>query len=205
MVRRIGITGGMGSGKSTALKFLGSLGALVLDADSLARDVVNIPSVRTSVEALLGADVYTSEGVFDRAKVRERVFSDPSLRRGLESITHPAIAALFAEQVARVEAVCPTAWVFYEASLLVETGRTGEFDAIVLVTAPPDVRVQRLEAGRGVPRESALAVMAAQSTDEEKRLHATFVLENGGTPEALESALWVLLKSLREKFSATPT
>ncbi|MCA2959582.1 MAG: dephospho-CoA kinase [Silvanigrellales bacterium] len=205
MVRRIGITGGMGSGKSTALKFLGSLGALVLDADSLARDVVNIPSVRTSVEALLGADVYTSEGVFDRAKVRERVFSDPALRRGLESITHPAIAALFAEQVARVEAVCPTAWVFYEASLLVETGRTGEFDAIVLVTAPPDVRVQRLEAGRGVPRESALAAMAAQSTDEEKRLHATFVLENGGTPEALESALWVLLKSLREKFSATPT
>ena len=205
MVRRIGITGGMGSGKSTALKFLGSLGALVLDADSLARDVVNIPRVRAAVEALLGKDVYTSEGVFDRVKVKGRVFSDPSLRRGLEAITHPAIAALFAEQVARVEAVCPTAWVFYEASLLVETGRTGGFDAIVLVTAPPDVRVERLAVVRGVSRESALAVMAAQSTDEEKRAYATFVLENGGTPAALESALWVLLKSLREKFSATPT
>lgn len=205
MVRRIGITGGMGSGKSTAMKFLGSLGALVLDADFLARDVVNIPHVRAAVGALLGRDVYTPEGVFDRAKVRERVFADPSLRRGLESITHPAIASLFAEQVARVETVCPTAWVFYEASLLVETGRTGEFDAIVLVTAPPEVRVERLAAGRGMSRESALAVMAAQSSDEEKRAYATFVLENGGTPEALESALWVLLKSLREKFSAAPT
>lgn len=205
MVKRIGITGGIGSGKSTVLKFLGTLGAIVLDADSLARDVVHVPSVRQAIESLLGTDAYTADGVLDRAKVRAKVFADPAARVGLEAITHPAIAALFQERTAQVAAVCPTAWVFYEASLLVEAGRTKEFDAIVLVTAPQEVKLARLAARSGLSREAALAVMAAQSTDEEKSAHATFVVENAGSPEALEETLWELLKSLREKFSASPT
>lgn len=205
MVRRVGITGGIGSGKSTALKFFGSLGAVVLDADALAREVVHQPLVRKSIETLLGSDAYTPAGVFDRARVREIVFQNPSLRVGLESITHPAIAQLFSERTAFVASICPSAWVFYEASLLVETGRTKEFDAIVLVTAPQESRVKRLEARSGLTREAALKIMAAQSADEEKLAHATFVVQNDGSQEALENALWELWKSLREKFAATPT
>ena len=204
MVRRVGITGGIGSGKSTVLSLLGSAGAVVLDADALARKVVTFSTVRQSIVQLLGPAAYAQDGRFDRAAVRELVFVDPDLRTRLEAITHPAIASLFEQHILSLGALCPTAWVFYEASLLVEADRTGDFDAIVLVTAPVDTRLARVAARSGLDRPQALAIMAAQASDDVKRTRATVVVENDGSRGELEAKTWGLLQNLRAKFSAPP-
>jgi len=204
MVQRIGITGGIGSGKSTVLSLLGSVGAFVLDADALARKVVTLPEITHSILSLLGPSAYAADGKFDRSAVRAMVFAHPSRRAELEAITHPAIASLFETHTAGLDAICPTAWVFYEASLLVETKRTADFDAIVLVTAPVETRLARVALRSGLGRDQALSIMAAQASDDVKRAHANFMVNNDGSLEEIEAQVWALLRYLKAKFSAPP-
>lgn len=180
---RVGLTGGIASGKSTVSAILADLGAVIIDADRLAREVVarGTPGLARVVEAF-GPEVLTADGEMDRAKVGEIVFADPERRRVLEGIIHPLVRARSAELE---EAASPDAVVVHDIPLLVETGQPGLFDAVVVVDAPEDLQVARMVQHRGWSEEEARRRIAAQASREERRAAATYLIENAGTREDL--------------------
>jgi dephospho-CoA kinase len=178
-VLRVGLTGGIGSGKSTLARLLAERGALVLDADAIAREVVEPdgPAFAPVVERF-GRGVVGADGRLDRAALASVVFADPEAREALNAITHPLIGEVIA---ARVAAAPAGGVVVFDVPLLVEhwvdKGETNRpYDVVVVVEAPRDLRLQRLE-GRGVARADAEARMAVQATDEQRR---EFALAHGG-------------------------
>lgn len=182
----VGLTGGIGSGKSTVARMLAARGAVVLDADELARRAVE-PGTQgyAKVVELFGAQVVGEDGRLDREAMAKRVFAEPDLRRALESITHPEV---FREVAAAAEAYRGTDTVLvFDAPLIVETGFASACDVVVLVTGSTDTQVARLMADRGMSDDSARARIAAQAPTEEKRLVADFVIDNDGTLEELEA------------------
>ena len=174
---RIGLTGGIGSGKSTVAALLAERGARVVDADRIAREVVEpgTPGL-AAVVAEFGTGVLTPDGALDRAGLAAIVFGDPAARSRLDGIVHPRVRARAAELVAAAPA---DAVVVQDVPLLVETGQAGSFDLVLVVEAEPDVRVQRL-VGRGLSAEDTRARMASQATDEQRRAVADVVLRNDG-------------------------
>jgi dephospho-CoA kinase len=195
---RIAVTGGIGSGKSAVTSRLAELGAVVVDADALAREVVEpgTPGLAAVVEEF-GADVLRPDGSLDRAALAALVFSDPERRAALEAIVHPLVGRRSQELL---DAAPPEAVVVYDVPLLAESahlGRVEGFDAVVVVEAPVETRVQRLVA-RGLAEDDARARIAAQATDAERRAIADHVLDNSGGLEALDAAvdrLWAALTS----------
>ena len=188
---QIGLTGGIGSGKSTAAGRFAELGALVIDADALAREVVE-PGTEglAAVVAEFGEQVLDGAGRLDRPALARVVFGDDAARRRLNAILHPRIRARAAELIA---AAPPGTVVVQDVPLLVETGQSGRYDLVVVVEAPDELRVRRLGRDRGMPAEEVRARMAAQATDEQRRAAADVVLVNDGTPEDLRAkvdALW---------------
>ena len=188
---QIGLTGGIGSGKSTAAGRFGELGALVIDADALAREVVE-PGTEglAAVVAEFGEQVLDGAGRLDRPALARVVFGDDAARGRLNAILHPRIRARAAELIA---AAPPGTVVVQDVPLLVETGQSGPYDLVVVVEAPDELRVRRLGRDRGMPAEQVRARMAAQATDEQRRAAADVVLVNDGTPEDLRAkvdALW---------------
>lgn len=180
---RVGLTGGIASGKSTVSAILRELGAVVIDADQLARDVVapGSPGLERVV-AEFGEDVLTPEGAMDRARVGAIVFADPERLRALEAILHPLIS----ERSAELEASAPPgAVVVHDIPLLAESGQADTFDAVLVVDAPEETQVERMVRDRGWTEEQALARMAAQATRDQRRAVATYVIENTGTFEDL--------------------
>jgi dephospho-CoA kinase len=190
-VLRIGLTGGTGAGKSTVAGRLAELGALVVDADVLAREVVAPGSPGLAeVAAEFGDGVLTADGALDRAALAGLVFADPGRRQALERITHPRIAARTAELLADAPA---DAVVVHDVPLLVEKRMGPGYHLVVVVDAPEDVRVGRLVASRGMTEDDARARVRAQATDDERRAAADVWLDNSGEPGAvLEAvdALW---------------
>ena len=182
---RVALTGGIASGKSTVSALLRDLGAVVIDADQLARDVVapGTSGLAEVVEAF-GDGVLAPDGSLDRPAVAKIVFADESARRTLEGIIHPRV---FEESV-RLESEAPAdAVVVHDIPLLAESGRADGFDAVLVVDAPRETQVERMVRDRGWTREDAESRIAAQA-DREKRLAiATHVIENDGTREDLEA------------------
>jgi dephospho-CoA kinase len=183
-VLRIGLTGGIGSGKSTVAGLLAARGARVIDADRIAREVVEpgTPGLDAVVGAF-GAEVLTAEGALDRPALAAVVFADPQARRRLDGIVHPLVRSRAAELVA---AAPPEAVVVQDVPLLVETGQAASYDLVLVVQADPATRVRRL-VGRGLSEDDARARIAAQATDEQRRAVADVVLDNSGTVEELEA------------------
>jgi dephospho-CoA kinase len=181
-VLRIGLTGGIGSGKSTVARLLAERGAAVIDADVLAREVVapGTPGLAAVVEAF-GAGVLTPDGALDRPALAAVVFGDSDARARLDGIVHPLGRARAAESMA---ALPQDAVVVQDIPLLVETGQAGSFDLVLVVEADREVRVARLVA-RGLAEADARARIAAQATDEQRRAVADVVLANSGAPEEL--------------------
>jgi dephospho-CoA kinase len=181
-VLRIGLTGGIGSGKSTVSRLLGEHGAVIVDADAIAREVVapGTPGLAAIVEAF-GAAVLAADGSLDRPRLAAVVFADPEARGTLDGIVHPLVRARARELEA---AAPPGAVVVHDVPLLVETGQGSAYDVVVVVEADPDMRVARL-VERGLTAEDARARIAVQATDEERRAIADVVLDNSGTPEEL--------------------
>ncbi|MFH5822778.1 dephospho-CoA kinase [Georgenia sp. AZ-5] len=180
---KIGLTGGIGAGKSTAARELARLGAVVIDADRIARDVVEpgTPGL-AAVVAAFGPGILRADGSLDRAALGRLVFADPDARRRLGEITHPLVG----RESARREAAAPQeAIVVHDVPLIVENGLAGRYNLVVVVGADEDVRVGRLVRDRGMTREEALARVRAQATDEQRRAVADVWLDNSGTPEEL--------------------
>lgn len=180
---RIGLTGGIGSGKSTVAARLAEHGAVVADADRLAREVVlpGEPALAEIAERF-GPEVLAADGSLDRAALGAVVFAGDEARRDLEAITHPRIA----ERTAAVAATVPPDGVFvHDVPLLVELGMGGAYDLVLVVLAATETRVARLVADRGMSEEDARARIAAQATDAERRAVADVVLDNDGTADQL--------------------
>jgi len=192
---RVGLTGGIASGKSTVSSFLRELGAVVIDADQLAREVVapGTDGLRQVVEAF-GPEVLTADGQMDRPKVGSIVFADPQKRQLLEGIIWPLVGA---RTVELVDAAGPDALVVHDIPLLVETGQASLYDAVIVVDVPTEVQVERMVRDRGMTEEDALARIGAQATREQRLAVATYVIENTGTLEDLRQCVTEVFKQLR--------
>jgi dephospho-CoA kinase len=182
-MHRIGLTGGIGAGKSTVARLLAAHGAVVVDADALAREVVaaGTPGLQQVVDAF-GDGVLREDGSLDREALGRIVFNDPDRRRELEQITHPLIGRRTQELF---EQAGPDDVIVHDVPLLVELGMAPLYDAVVVVEAPDDVRLTRLE-GRGLPREQALERIRTQADPEQRRAAATVVVDNTGDEAALQ-------------------
>ncbi|KQP66799.1 MULTISPECIES: dephospho-CoA kinase [unclassified Nocardioides] len=182
---RVGLTGGVASGKSTVSGLLRELGAVVIDADQLAREVVErgTPGLARVVEEF-GEGVLTPEGDLDRPAMGRLVFGDEQARRRLEAIVHPLVFERYAEAEA---AAGPDDLVVHDIPLLVESGRAGDFDAVVVVDAPRELQLERMVGDRGWTREDAESRIAAQATREQRRAVATYVVDNTGSLEDLRA------------------
>ena len=192
---RVGLTGGIASGKSTVSAILSELGAVVIDADRLAREVVakGTPGLQRVVEAF-GPEILTEDGEMDRAAVGRIVFEDEQQRKLLESIVHPLVF----ERYAALEAAAPSdGIVVHDIPLLAESGRVADFDAVIVVDAPHETQVDRLLRDRAMSREDAEARIAAQATREQRRAIATYVIENTGTREDLRQRVTEVFGQLR--------
>jgi len=180
---RVGLTGGVAAGKSSVSTMLGELGAIVVDADLLARQVVarGTPGL-AAVVAAFGPDVVGADGALDRARLGSIVFADPSRRAALEAIVHPLVRARAAE----IEGAAPTgALVVHDIPLLVETGQAGDFDAVLVVDVPEELQLRRAMEERGWSEDEARARMSAQASRAERLAAATYVVDNSGTLEDL--------------------
>lgn len=178
----VGLTGGIGSGKTTVAGLLAERGATVVDVDVLAREAVarGTPAFREIVDRF-GQAVVTPAGELDRAALADVVFADAERRRSLEEITHPSIAARLEERLTELNAgVEGDPLVILDHPLLVETGAHRRCDAVVVVTAPEEVRVDRLVRRRGMRAADVRARMASQTSDAVRRAVATHVIDNGG-------------------------
>jgi dephospho-CoA kinase len=191
---RVGLTGGVASGKSTVSAILAELGAVVIDADKLAREVVErgTPGL-DQVVAAFGPEILTAEGDMDRARVGALVFNDEAKRRTLEGIVHPLVFERYAE----LEASAPEdGIVVHDIPLLAESGRAEGFDAVIVVEAPAAVQVERMLRDRGWTREDAESRIAAQATPEQRRAIATYLIDNTGTPEDLRHRVTEVFEEL---------
>jgi len=184
---KVGLTGGIGSGKSTVSARLAEHGAVVIDADLLAREVVaaGTPGL-AEIVTVFGPDVVGPDGELDRAEMGRRVFGDDQARARLEQIIHPRVRARAAE----IEAAAgDDAIVVHDIPLLVETGQAGSFDVVLVVDAPPAVQVQRLVEHRAMSEEEARSRIAAQAGREQRLAAADHVLSNDGSLAQLQAAV----------------
>jgi len=196
---RVGLTGGVASGKSTVSALLTELGAVVIDADLLAREVVaaGTEGLAEVVEAF-GPQVLTADGELDRPAVGVIVFADEKKRRMLEAVIHPRVR----ERGRQLEADAPPgSIVVHDIPLLVETGQPSHFDAVLVVDVPVEVQVQRMTDLRGLSREEAEARIAAQATREQRLAAATHVIDNTGTLDELRARVAKVYDELRARAS----
>ena len=192
----LGLTGGIGSGKSTVAKLIADLGIPVLDADLLAREVVEPGQPALAEVAATWPQVIGPDGKIARGKLADIVFADPAQRLRLEAIMHPRIQALsdqrFAELAAKGHALA-----FYEASLLVESGRYQDFDGLVVVTASPETQLERVLARGGLSAEKAQARIDAQLPLLAKVRVATHLVDNDGDLGATKQQVERLVATLK--------
>ena len=192
---RVGLTGGIASGKSLVAAELAARGAIIIDADVLAREVVEPGTAAlAAIVERFGPQVIL-DGQLNRARLAEIVFADPLARRDLELIVHPAVRARAAELE---RAAGSAAVVVHVIPLLVETGQQQEFDFVVTADVDQETQIQRLMARNGFSRAEAEARIAAQASREDRKIAADVVLDNTGSVAQLRdqvSALWAVLTS----------
>jgi dephospho-CoA kinase len=195
MTLRVGLTGGVASGKSTVSAILDELGAVVVDADLLAREVVapGTDGLAEVVEAF-GTDVLGPDGALDRPSLGAVVFADERRRRVLEAIIHPRVRARGAELEA---AAGREAVVVHDIPLLVETGQAGAFDAVVVVDVPVELQLARMVRERGMTEADARARVAAQASREDRLAAATHVVDNTGSLDDLRARVIEVFEALR--------
>ena len=197
---RVGLTGGIGAGKSEVSRRLASYGAVVIDADAVAREVVapGTPGLAEVVQAF-GPEVLRSDGTLDRDRLGELVFADESLRMKLNAITHPRVGERMAE-LERQAGGAPV--IVHDVPLLAENHLAGSFDEVVVVDVPPRIQAERLARERGMSRDQAEARMGAQASREERLAIATIVVDNSGSLAELDREVGELWTELRRRARA---
>ena len=198
---RVGLTGGIGSGKSEVSKRLAAQGAVVIDADAIAREVVakGTGGLAEVVDSF-GPEVLGPDGELDRPRLGDMVFADPELRGKLNAIIHPRVGARMAELE---QAAHPGAVVVHDVPLIAENGLAGAYDVVVVVDVPPGVQVERLGRYRGMTREQAQARMAAQASREQRLAIAGIVIDNSGSLGELDREVGDLWAELRRRAAAS--
>ncbi|HSS38214.1 MAG TPA: dephospho-CoA kinase [Polyangia bacterium] len=194
--RVLGLTGGIGTGKSTVARMFATRGVPVVDADALAREVVTPGTVGNAEIATAWPQVIGADGSVDRKRLGAIVFGDPAARARLEAITHPLIQEASASRLSDLAAE-GHALALYEAALLVESGRWRDFDGLIVVTASPETQVARAVARGSLTRDEAEARIAAQLPAEEKVRVATHVIDNDGPLPETEAQVGRLVAKLR--------
>ena len=194
---RVGLTGGIASGKSTVSAILAELGAVVIDADQLAREVVakGTPGL-DAVVAEFGEELLTPDGELDRPAMGRLVFVDDEARKRLEAIVHPLV---FERIVALEEAAGEHDVVVHDIPLLAESGRADTFDAVVVVDAPRELQIARMVRDRGWTEQESESRIAAQATREARLAVATRVIENTGSLEQLRERVVEVWEQLAER------
>lgn len=196
----VGLTGGIGSGKSTVTRLLAERGATIVDADVVAREVVAPDGpAYGAVVARFGPAVVAAGGSLDRAALAALVFGDGAARDDLNRITHPAIREEMTRRVTAIVAADPGAVVVMDIPLLAESGRDRyALDGVLVVDLPVELAISRLLADRGFTEEDARARLAAQATREQRQAIADLVLDNSGDLDHLRSEVdraWVWIQS----------
>jgi dephospho-CoA kinase len=200
----VGLTGGIGSGKSTVAELLAARGAVVIDADAVVRDQQRpgTPVFEAMVERF-GAGIVAPDGSLDRAAVADIVFDDPEALADLNRIVHPAVGAEIARRLAELAGT--DAVVVLDVPLLVESTRAYPMAGVIVVDVDPDIAVERLVEQRGMREEDARSRMSRQASREQRRARADVVIDNRGTFDDLArqvDAVWDWLEGLRESASA---
>ena len=196
---RVGLTGGIGSGKSEVSRRLAACGAVLVDADAAAREVVapGTPGLARIVAAF-GDGVLRQDGSLDRERLADMVFADPRLRARLDAIVHPLVRERMREREREaVRSAGPDAIVVHDVPLLAENGLAGGYDVVVVVDTPPELQLSRLAKDRGMTAEHARARMAAQATREQRLAIADMVIDNSGSLADLDrrvAAAWAQLR-----------
>jgi dephospho-CoA kinase len=199
-VYRVGLTGGIGAGKSEVSSRLAAQGAVVIDADAIAREVV-APGTDglTEVVEAFGPGVLRPDGELDRPRLGDIVFADPQLRGRLNAIIHPRVGARMAELE---QEAGPGAIVVHDVPLIAENGRADAYDVVVVVDVPPRIQTERLVRHRGMTRDQARARMAAQASREQRLAIAGIVIDNSGSLAELDRQVGDLWAELRRRAAA---
>ncbi|KAF4407265.1 MULTISPECIES: dephospho-CoA kinase [Streptomyces] len=200
---KVGLTGGIGAGKSEVSRLLASCGAVIVDADRIAREVVEpgTPGL-ASVVAEFGPDVLAPDGTLDRPKLGGIVFGDPERLKALNAIVHPLVGARSAELEA---AAGESAIVVHDVPLLTENGLAPLYDLVVVVDAAPETQLERLTGQRGMTEEEARSRMAAQASREQRLAVADLVVDNDGPLEALAPRVREVWQELLRRAGEAPT
>lgn len=208
-MQRIGLTGGIAAGKSVAARRFAEHGAVVIDADELARTAVAPGSAGLdAVTEAFGPGVVAADGSLDRPALAAVVFADPAARARLDAIVHPVVRRLAAEREAAAATLDAGAVVVHDIPLLVETGQADDFHVVVVVDAPALLRVERLVRLRGMTRQDAEARVAAQADDAVRLAAADVVLDGSGSEDVLRAqvdVLWLRLAAERDAELAADT
>ncbi|MDX6351305.1 MAG: dephospho-CoA kinase [Streptomyces sp.] len=192
---RAGLTGGIGSGKSTVSALLSSYGAVIIDSDRIAREVVEpgTPGL-AAVVAAFGPGILLPDGALDRPALGSIVFADPDRLRALNAIVHPLVR----DRSAQLEAAAgPDALVIHDVPLLAENGLAPLYDSVIVVDASPETQLDRLVRLRGMSEDEARARMAAQASRQDRLAIADFVIDNDGPLDALEPQVRKAWEALR--------
>lgn len=197
---KVGLTGGIGAGKSEVSRLLASYGAVIVDADRIAREVVEpgTPGLAAITEEF-GPGVLAPDGTLDRPQLGAIVFSDPERLRALNAIVHPLVRARSAELESSAG---PGTIVVHDVPLLTENGLASLYDLVVVVDAKPDTQLERLVRLRGMTEADARSRMAAQATRDQRLAVADLVIDNDGPLEALEPQVRKVWEELRERAAA---
>lgn len=174
MTKIIGVTGGIGSGKSKVMNYLNDLGCTIYLSDEAGKRIMQNPVIINKVQDIFDENVIEN-GQLNRKKIGEIVFNNPEKLKQLNQIIHPAVAEDFKTFIANN---IDKDFIFYESAILIESNRMDDFDAVVLITAPEEVRIQRVMNRDGISREKVIERMQNQMSDEEKRKFVNFEIPN---------------------------
>lgn len=196
MALNVGLTGGIASGKSTVTRVFGSYGVPIIDADVIARDIVQPGKVAyESILETFGKDIVLSSGGLDRGKLRDIIFSDPSAKSKLEGIVHPAINREIRDQM---QTLAAENYIVVDVPLLVEKNYQSYFDEIIVVDCPFEQQFERLMQRDGMSQDIAVKMIEAQTLRDERLKYATHVIHNTGTLDALEKQVTALHNNLKD-------
>jgi dephospho-CoA kinase len=201
-VLRVGLTGGIGAGKSEVSRRLAAQGAVIIDADAAARDVV-APGTDGLAEIIdaFGPEILLPDGTLDRPRLGDLVFADPAKRATLNAIIHPKVGARMSELE---QAAGPNAIVVHDVPLIAENGLADAYDLVIVVDVPPRIQIDRLTKLRGMTRDQAEARISAQATRQQRLSIADIVIDNSGSLTELDRQIGDLWPNLRRRATPRP-